>query len=100
MMGNNIANAPTSVYKADREFYRLFETAEARLDAPLGERRWMPVVEGSVIDFSQGPLIQTAGPLDVALLGAGFPSGAISERRSLHSQRQFAAVLDWRSLNS
>ena len=72
VMGNNIANAPTSGYKADREFYRLFETAEARLDAPLGERRWMPVVEGSVIDFSQGPLIQTAGPLDVALSGPGF----------------------------
>ena len=33
VMGNNIANAPTSGYKADREFYRLFETAEARLDA-------------------------------------------------------------------
>ena len=72
VLGNNIANAPTSGYKADREFYRLFATAEARLAISPGDRPWMPVVEGSVIDFAQGPLIQTAGPLDVALSGPGF----------------------------
>ena len=72
VLGNNIANAPTSGYKADREFYRLFATAEARLAISPDDRPWMPVVEGSVIDFAQGPLIQTAGPLDVALSGPGF----------------------------
>ena len=85
VLGNNIANAPTSGYKADREFYRLFATAEARLAISPGDRPWMPVVEGSVIDFAQGPLIQTAGPLDLALSGPGFlvvrsPSGDLYTR--------------------
>ena len=97
VLGNNIANAPTSGYKADREFYRLFATAEARLDMGLGERPWMPVVGGSVIDFGQGPLIQTEGPLDVALSGPGFlvvqsPNGDLYTR-SGSLQRSSAGVL-------
>jgi len=97
VLGNNIANAPTSGYKADREFYRLFSTAEARLDVPAGERPWMPVVEGSVIDFGQGPLIQTVGPLDVALSGPGFlvvqtPNGELYTR-SGSLQRSSTGVL-------
>ena len=97
VLGNNIANAPTSGYKADREFYRLFSTAEARLDMGLGERPWMPVVGGSVIDFGQGPLIQTEGPLDVALSGPGFlvvqsPNGDLYTR-SGSLQRSSTGVL-------
>ena len=97
VLGNNIANAPTSGYKADREFYRLFSTAEARLDLGLGGRPWMPVVGGSVIDFGQGPLIQTEGPLDVALSGPGFlvvqsPNGDLYTR-SGSLQRSAAGVL-------
>ena len=97
VLGNNIANAPTSGYKADREFYRLFATAEARLDMGLGGRPWMPVVGGSVIDFGQGPLIQTEGPLDVALSGPGFlvvqsPNGDLYTR-SGSLQRSATGVL-------
>ena len=41
----------------------------------------MPVVQGSMIDFDQGPLARTEGSLDVALSGPGFltveaPDGA------------------------
>ncbi len=72
VLANNIANASTNAYKADREFYRLFTTARTRFggdDARLG---LMPVVEASIIDFAQGPLITTESTLDVALSGPGF----------------------------
>ena len=32
----------------------------------------MPVVQGSMIDFEQGPLVRTEGAFDVALSGPGF----------------------------
>lgn len=72
LLGNNIANAGTTGYKADREFFRLFQTELLQLDPNTGEVRWMPVVQGSVPDYEQGPLERTEGTLDVALSGPGF----------------------------
>ena len=72
VLGNNIANASTNGYKADREFYRLFMTERTRFGGDDGRLRLMPVVEGSVVDFAQGPLVTTESPLDVALSGPGF----------------------------
>ena len=72
VIGNNIANASTHGYKADRDFYRLFLSAQAQADPLTGQISQMPVVQGSTIDFNQGTFIPTEGPLDVALSGPGF----------------------------
>jgi flagellar basal body rod protein FlgG len=85
VLGNNIANASTSGYKADHEFNRLFWTEHARSDPDSGAESLMPVAEATRIDFRQGPLIATEAPLDVALTGPGFlavdgPGGVLYTR--------------------
>src|SRR2546425_450905 len=55
VLGNNIANANTASFKRAPEFYNLFLGAEAEADRS-GEVTWMPVVEGSAIDFTQAVL--------------------------------------------
>src|SRR5262245_55653181 len=72
MLANNIANAGTAGFKADREFYNLY-----RRELPLIENRWT--------DFSQGNLLPTGNSLDLALTGPGFfalngPNGTIYTR--------------------
>jgi flagellar basal body rod protein FlgG len=71
VIGNNLANLNTAGFKADREFYNLFLSPEAEATA-RGDYTWMPVVEGSTIDFRQGLLNPTGAPLDFALSGPGF----------------------------
>ncbi|MGH9721652.1 MAG: flagellar hook-basal body complex protein, partial [Bryobacteraceae bacterium] len=73
MLANNLSNAATSGYKADREFYGLYMSANAASSAG-GESAAsrMPEVERNWIDFSQGLLKETNNPLDLALEGKGF----------------------------
>jgi flagellar basal-body rod protein FlgF len=68
LLANNIANASTGGYKADREFYSLYAAADA--DADNGTT--MPVIQKQYTDLSQGMLQPTGNALDVALTGAGF----------------------------
>jgi flagellar basal-body rod protein FlgF len=79
LLANNIANAGTAGYKADREFYNTYLSADATA------RRELPHVERNWIDFSQGILNETGNPLDIALSGRGFlavegPAGALYTR--------------------
>jgi len=72
MLANNIANTETSGFKADREFYNLYQDQ-------------MPVVETHWTDFSQGTLALTSNPLNLALRGPGFfalngPNGIVYTR--------------------
>jgi len=72
MLANNIANSGTSGFKADREFYNLYQQ-----QLPLVENRWT--------DFSQGSLLPTGNPLNLALSGKGFfalngPGGTVYTR--------------------
>jgi len=83
LLANNLANATTSGYKVDREFYGLYHSDDA--ENPLGSVTTMPVVERQWTDFSQGTLEPTGNPLDVALSGRGFlsvngPSGPLYTR--------------------
>lgn len=64
LLANNIANASTGGYKADREFYSLY--------ADAGNDATMPVIEKPYTDFSQGMLQATGNSLDVAISGRGF----------------------------
>jgi flagellar basal-body rod protein FlgF len=79
LLANNVANASTGGYKADREFYSLYAgpDSEALSTMPLIERPW--------IDLSQGLIHPTGNPLDVAISGRGFfavdgPSGPLYTR--------------------
>jgi flagellar basal-body rod protein FlgF len=80
LLANNIANASTGGYKADREFYSLYAAPEAEDDGTT-----MPVIQKPYTDLSQGVLQTTGNPLDVALSGQGFfavqgPSGPLYTR--------------------
>src|SRR5919112_6207083 len=79
MLANNIANSATAGYKVDREFYSIYQDAEAAGGA------LSPVIDKPWTDFSQGQLQATGRPLDVALDGKGFfavngPSGPLYTR--------------------
>ena len=82
LVANNIANATTGGYKADREFYGLYVAPEAAGNDSLTT---MPVIERPWVDHCQGVLHPTGNPLDVALSGKGFvavngPSGPLYTR--------------------
>src|SRR5215472_11523120 len=81
LLANNVANAGTGGYKADREFYSLYVAPEAADSDPAT----MPVIERPWIDQSQGTLHSTGSPLDFALSGNGFfavngPNGPLYTR--------------------
>jgi flagellar basal-body rod protein FlgF len=69
LLANNVANASTGGYKADREFYSLYSAPEAQDPDSIPT---MPVIEKPWIDLSQGIVHPTGNPLDVALSGKGF----------------------------
>src|SRR5579872_5066630 len=72
LLANNLANAETSGYKTDHEFYGLYTSADAYDPLGSGFVSTLPVVEKQWTDFSQGTLNATGNPLDVALSGRGF----------------------------
>ncbi len=80
VLANNLANAGTPGFKADREFYSTYVSAEAALGT--GTDPVLPVVQRNWTDFSQGALTPTTNPFDIAVNGAGFlkvagPSGPL-----------------------
>jgi flagellar basal-body rod protein FlgF len=83
LLANNVANASTAGYKADREFYGLYagQDEDDRGDGPST----MPVIERPWTDHTQGTLHRTGNPLDLALDGHGFfavngPTGPLYTR--------------------
>ena len=69
LLANNIANANTAGYKADRESYSLYLSPEAGYPLkpvvlPTQEKKWT--------DYAQGNFTETGGQLDLALSGEGF----------------------------
>ena len=56
LLANNVANASTGGYKADREFYSLYVAPEAAGNEPLST---MPLIERPWVDHSQGVLHNT-----------------------------------------
>lgn len=75
LIANNIANASSAGYKADRERFSSYLSAAAAdaLYAGQNEMRGeMPVIEDRYTEFQQGTLQETANPTDLALEGEGF----------------------------
>src|SRR3954447_13601840 len=66
LLANNMANASTGGYKADREFYSLYVAPEASGNEPSST---MPLIERPWVDHAQGLLHNTGNPLDLALSG-------------------------------
>lgn len=80
MLANNLANVETGGFKADREFFSIYTGQDATADPQTGDILNMPVVERQWTDLSQGNLLVTANPLDLAIDGDGMfavatPSG-------------------------
>ena len=85
LLANNIANSSAPGFKADREFYGLYVSAEAAGSNDGNDKTTMPVIERQWTDFSQGSLASTGNSLDLALTGKGFfavnsPSGPLYTR--------------------
>jgi flagellar basal-body rod protein FlgF len=84
LLANNLANAATSGYKSDQEFYGVF-SADVASGAGDDAASTMPVIQRQWTDFSQGTLQATGNPMDVAINGSGFlvvngPSGPLYTR--------------------
>jgi flagellar basal-body rod protein FlgF len=84
MLANNLANASTTGFKADREFYSTYLTAEIDTTAYPGVGP-TPVVPRQWTDFAQGTIMSTGNETDFALSGPGFfrvngPSGPLYTR--------------------
>jgi flagellar basal-body rod protein FlgF len=85
LLANNLANAATSGYKRDQEFYGLYSSDQSLDPATGGASSTLPVIERQWTDFSQGTIQVTGNPLDVALEGSGFlavngPAGPLYTR--------------------
>ncbi len=84
LLANNMANASAPGFKADREFYNLYVSADA--ESPSGSNLMTePVMQKQWTDFSQGSLSTTDNPLDLAIGGKGFfavnsPGGTLFTR--------------------
>ena len=97
MLANNIANAETSGYKVDREFYGLYTSQEAET-ADGADPATLPVIEKNYTDFSQGLTRVTSNPLDFAIQGEGFfsldtPSGVAYTRNGSFQLSSTGAVV-------
>jgi flagellar basal-body rod protein FlgF len=83
MLSNNLANANTTGFKLDREFYSLYTGDGNGADGEGAAQ--IPDVKSQWTDFSQGTLTETKNPLDMALTGQGFfvvtgPTGPLYTR--------------------
>lgn len=81
IVANNVANANTTGYKADRQ---LFQSYVQKLAVP-GDSVSFVQDRATYIDMSDGPVSLTGAPLDVAIKGDGFfgvssPNGTVYTR--------------------
>jgi len=101
-IANNVANANTPGFKKDQLAFKEYLTVleKGHNDINLPNKTWTPedfyhthgneksyvITDGAYTDFSQGSLVPTGGPLDVAIRGKGFfeietPNGTRYTRR-------------------
>jgi flagellar basal body rod protein FlgG len=89
---HNLANASTTGYKRRcTAFSKALETAQSNQPEQINV--------DAVFDFSQGNLIQTGRPLDVALSGKGFfvietPEGPLYTRNGIFITNQNGQIVD------
>ncbi|MGI8772487.1 MAG: flagellar hook-basal body protein [Acidobacteriaceae bacterium] len=70
---SNLANANTNGFRAEREYFRSAvagpHAAQSQVNGVVND---FGVLGGNQVDLSQGALVHTGNPLDVALQGSGF----------------------------
>ena len=71
LLANNLANTATAGFKRDLEFYGTYSSSDSNDPINGGASSILPTIEKQWTDFSQGNLIDTANPLDVAIDGEG-----------------------------
>lgn len=73
-VANNIANLNTTGFKAEQLLFEEYKMPVASHGDFSGDDRTLSYVQdwATVQDFSDGAMIQTDGPLDVAITGDGF----------------------------
>lgn len=73
LLANNLANANSTGFKADRELYRRYAADEAYDASTVAfDPTQQPDIDSRWTDFSQGAFASTGQPLDLALQGNGF----------------------------
>ena len=69
----NLANASTTGYRAEREYFRSALLGSDALNSQLGRTvNHFGLLGGDRLNLAQGPLQQTGNPLDLAIEGQGF----------------------------
>jgi flagellar basal body rod protein FlgG len=71
ILANNIANASSKGYKADREVFNIYH-AEDAFEPRAEDAEQYPWIRDSWTDFTQGTVEPTGNPFDLALVGDGF----------------------------
>jgi flagellar basal-body rod protein FlgF/flagellar basal-body rod protein FlgG len=70
---SNLANASTTGFRAEREYFREAVAGADSLDSQLGKAaNNFSVLGGNIISQGQGQVASTGNPLDLALQGSGF----------------------------
>ncbi len=99
---NNLANAGTSGFRAEKDFFRgvmVDNLGGLTSDSQVGSTvNGYGVLGGSALDFSQGQTTATGNPLDLALEGDGFfalqTAGGVNYTREGGFTRTAAGVLE------
>ena len=89
-IANDLANASTPGYKADRAAQASFEDMllqNSQTGETVGSMSMGAHVARIVTSLQQGPLQQTGDPLDIALQGDGFLAVSTGSRKPLHPKR-------------
>ena len=98
LLANNLANATTTGFKADREYFNVYLSPDGA-EAPTIESHWT--------DLSQGTLEATGNQFDMALSGQGFfgvqtPQGTLYTRNGnfhLNSAGELVTADNYKVLN-
>jgi flagellar basal-body rod protein FlgF len=98
LLSNNLANTSTSGYKADREFYSLYQSEEANLSSNELGAATLPHIKKQWVDFKQGTLQPTGNPLDLALTQKGFfavngPNGPLYTRNGAFTKSSTGVLM-------
>ena len=93
-IANDLANASTPGYKADRTSQRTFSDLllqNSATGATIGPQSTAVQVDQITTDFSAEPVKDTGEPLDFAIVGDGFFAVQTDAGHALHAQRPVRA---------
>ncbi len=91
----NLANAQTPGFRAERDYFRGVMLDEAGMGSQLGQTvNNYGLLGGDQLSMGQGPLQATGNPLDLAIEGQGFFAIQTQEWGALYPRREFSSLAD------